>query len=99
MVPQLLESPEAFFSLKLDLTGQRLVQRVNKALRRGVKRVMLHELADADGVKVAASPLGSAGSVVSGVSAFWPQAARLRHIAAESSMAISFFFMVLLLFI
>lgn len=32
-------------------------------------------------------------------SAFWPQAARLRHIAAESSMAISFFFMVLLLFI
>jgi hypothetical protein len=37
--------------------------------------------------------------VVSGVSAFWPQAARLRHIAAESSMAISFFFMVILLFI
>ena len=36
--------------LNLDLTGQRLVQRVNKALRRGVKRLVLHELADADGV-------------------------------------------------
>ena len=34
----------------LHLTGQRLVQRVDKALGGGIQRIVLHQLADADGI-------------------------------------------------
>ena len=78
--------------------GERLVQRVNKALRRGVQRGVLHELADADGVgRGIAARLGGIGGI-GGVSLL-AAGGEAETIAAESSMAISFFFMVLLLFI
>lgn len=40
--------------LEFDLAGQRLIQRVDEALRGGVERLVLHELADADDVLGAA---------------------------------------------